>query len=162
MKKGKRTISKSKTYGFNPWADQIDAINAIITKTGAKEATVVRKLVDEALIARGRKVGDTEMATDAPGGDGAETLRAIQNLLVRLVGLTDKSLRVHDVSLALLQDTLAEARAGRKVSWEHLVTSLKERGLSIKEISKRFDDETTDAKNFAYSAAKEIKGRQKK
>ena len=38
-------------------------------------------------------------------------------------------MRVQDVGLALLQDTLAEARAGRKVSWEQLASNLKERRL---------------------------------
>lgn len=162
MRKAKRVISKTKTYGFNPWVDQFDAINQIMADTGEKESTVLRKLIDEALIARRRKTADKELAVESSEEGGTETLRAIQNLLIKLVGLTDKSLRVQDVSLALLQDTLAEARAGRKVSWEQLVAKLKEQGLSTKEISKRFADETVDAKNFAYVNAKEIKGRQKK
>lgn len=162
MRKAKRVISKTKTYGFNPWVDQFDAIKQIMADTGEKESTVLRKLIDEALIARRRKVADKELAVESSVGGGPETLRAIQDLLVRLVGLTDKSLRVQDVSLALLQDTLAEARAGRKVSWQQLVARLKEQGLNTKEISKRFDDETGDAKRFAYSAAKEIKSRQKR
>ena len=162
MRKAKRVISKTKTYGFNPWVDQFDAINQIMADTGEKESTVLRKLIDEALIARRRKVADKELAIESPVEGGAETLRAIQSLLVRLVGLADKSLRVQDVSLALLQDTLAEARAGRKVSWEQLAVRLKERGLSTKEISKRFEDETVEGKNFSYSTAKEIKRRQKR
>jgi hypothetical protein len=162
MRKAKRVISKTKTYGFNPWVDQFDAISQIMADTGEKESTVLRKLIDEALIGRRRKIADNELAMETSVKGGAETLRAIQSLLVRLVGLADKSLRVHDVSLALLQDTLAEARAGRKVSWEQLVARLKERGLSTKEISKRFEEETVEGKNFAYSTAKEIKRRQKK
>jgi hypothetical protein len=162
MRKAKRVISKTKTYGFNPWVDQFDAINQIMADTGEKESTVLRKLIDEALIARRRKTADKELAVASSEEGGAETLRAIQTLLIKLVGLTDKSLRVQDVSLALLQDTLAEARAGRKASWEQLVAKLKEQGLSTREISKRFEDETVDAKNFAYGNAKEIKGRQKK
>lgn len=162
MRKAKRVISKTKTYGFNPWIDQFDAISQIMADSGEKESTVLRKLIDEALIARRRKVADKELAMESSVEGGAETLRAIQNLLLRLVGLTDKSLRVQDVSLALLQDTLAEARAGRKVSWQQLAAGLKERGLSTKEISRRFEDETDDAKKFAYSTAKEIKSRQKR
>ena len=162
MRKAKRVISKTKTYGFNPWVDQFDAINQIMADTGEKESTVLRKLIDEALIARRRKTADKELAVESSEEGGTETLRAIQTLLIKLVALTDKSLRVQDVSLALLQDTLAEARAGRTVSWEQLVAKLKEQGLSTKEISKRFADETLDAKNFAYGNAKEIKGRQKK
>lgn len=162
MRKAKRVISKTKTYGFNPWVDQFDAISQIMADAGEKESTVLRKLIDEALIARRRKTADKELAVESSEEGGTETLHAIQRLLIKLVGLTDKSLRVQDVSLALLQDTLAEARAGRKVSWEQLVAKLKERGLSSRDISKRFEDETVDAKNFAYGTAKEIKGRQRK
>jgi hypothetical protein len=50
MKKSKRVISKSKTYGFNPWVAQVDAIRQIMEETGAKaESVVLRKLIDEAL-----------------------------------------------------------------------------------------------------------------
>jgi len=51
MRKPKRVISKTKVYGFNPWMDQLDAINQIIADTGEKESTVLRKLIDEALTA---------------------------------------------------------------------------------------------------------------
>jgi hypothetical protein len=62
--------------------------------------------------------------------------------------------------LALLQDTLAEARAGRKASWDHLTSKLKERGLSVRDLCQRFDDETTEARDFAYTTAKELKDNQ--
>jgi hypothetical protein len=162
MRKAKRLISKTKTYGFNPWVDQFDAISQIMSDTGEKESTVLRKLIDEALIARRRKIADDDLAIESTDEGAAGTLRAIQTLLVKLVGQSEKSLRVQDVGLALLQDTLAEARAGRKVGWEQLVSRLKERGLNTKEISKRFEEETIEAKDFAYSTAKEIKSRQKK
>jgi len=61
MRKAKRVISKTKTYGFNPWVDQFDAISQIMADTGEKESTVLRKLIDEALIARRRKVAHEEM-----------------------------------------------------------------------------------------------------
>ena len=92
----------------------------------------------------------------------AETLETIQTLLLKLIHQEETSLRIQDVSLALLQDTLAEARAGRKVGWEQLVSRFKEKGFNTKEISKRFEEETVEAKDFAYGTAKEIKSRQKK
>ena len=157
MRKGKRTISKTKTYGFQPWADQIDAINSIITKTGAKEATVVRKLVDEALAARRSKNAETEL-DDTPAPHGfAGTLEMIETLLLKMIRQGDTSLRTQDISLALLQDTLAEARAGRRVAWETSRTRMKDEGLSSEDIAERFEKETADAKRFAYGVAKEIK-----
>jgi hypothetical protein len=39
---------------------------------------------------------------------------------------------------------------------------MKEKGVSNAEIKKRFDTETNEARDFAYSAAKEIKRQQKK
>ena len=157
MRKGKRTISKSKTYGFQPWANQIDAINVIIAKTGAKEATVVRKLVDEALAARRSKHAETEPdETPAPQGIAA-TLETIETLLVKMIRQGDTSLRTQDISLALLQDILAEARAGRRVAWEGMTSQMKDEGLSSRDIAERFEKETAEAKRFAYGLAKEIK-----
>jgi hypothetical protein len=49
-------ISKSKSYGFNPWVDQVDAINQIMKETGERtESVLLRMLVDEALEARREK-----------------------------------------------------------------------------------------------------------
>jgi len=162
MRKAKRVISKTKTYGFNPWVDQFDAISQIMADTGEKESTVLRKLIDEALIARRRKVADEEVDKGLSEGSASETLQAIQALLVKLVQQGETSLRVQDVSLALLQDMFAETRAGRKAAWELLASGLKEKGVSNAEIKKRFDTETNEARNFAYSTAKEIKRQQKK
>ena len=39
LRKGKRKLSKTKTYGFNPWLDQIDSINTLIYRRGEKEST---------------------------------------------------------------------------------------------------------------------------
>jgi hypothetical protein len=160
MKKGKRTISKSKTYGFNPWADQIDAINAIITKTGAKEATVIRKLVDEALVARRLRQADVELEATSGVKGISEALETIQTVMMKLVKQGDTSLRTQDVSLALLQETLAEARAGRQVAWDSSKSKMKEDRMSSREIDERFEKETAEAKRFAYSVAKEIKDEQ--
>ena len=66
------------------------------------------------------------------------------------------------MSLALLQDMFAETRAGRKAAWELLASGLKEKGVSNAEVKKRFDTETSEARDFAYCTAKEIKRQQKK
>lgn len=157
MRKSKRTLSKSKMYGFNPWADQVDAINVIITKTGEKEATILRKLVDEALTARRIKEAGIESEESSPSEGIAEVVQTIQTLLLKLVRQGDTSLRMGDVSLALLQDTLAEARAGRKFAWDRAVPQMRDEGLSSSELTKRFERETADGKRFAYGVAKEIK-----
>ena len=52
-------------YGFNPWADQLDHINRIVAETGENEATILRKLIDEALIARRRKTADDELGSES-------------------------------------------------------------------------------------------------
>jgi hypothetical protein len=67
---------------------------------------------------------------------------------------------MQDVALALLQDTMAEARAGRKASWELGVATLREEWLSSSQIAKRFEAETSGAKDFAYGAAQEFKKQQ--
>jgi hypothetical protein len=160
MRKGKRTIAKAKTYGFNPWADQIDAINSIITKTGAKEATIIRKLVDEALVTRRLREAEVEIEQTTGAKGIAEALETFQTLLMKLVKQGDTSLRMGDVSLALLQDTLAEARAGRKFAWDRAAPQMKDEGLSSSDLTKRFEKETAEGKRFAYGVAKEIKNDQ--
>jgi hypothetical protein len=147
-------------YGFNPWVDQLDAINQIVADTGEKESTILRKLVDEALVERRRKIADAELG-ESPSAQGfAEALQTMQTLLLKLVRQGDTSLRMQDVSLALLQETLAEARAGRKASWEQAVPTLKEGGLTSSQIAKRFEAQTAEAKDFAYGAAQELKKQQ--
>src|SRR5437762_8869604 len=118
MRKSKRPISRAKMFGFNPWVDQLDDINQIVSESGENEATVLRKLVDEALLARRRKFADNELSETPSKQPASETLQSIQNLVLELVRQGETSLRMQDVSLALLQDTLAEARAGRKLTWE--------------------------------------------
>jgi hypothetical protein len=157
MRKVKRVISKSKMYGFNPWVDQLDAINQIMEQTGEKsESAVLRKLIDEALAARHMKVAQAELSESQPHSVD-DSIQIVQTLLLRLIRQGETSLRIQDVSLALLQDTLAEAYAGRKVSWSLAVPGLAENGLGPVEIAKRFEQETSDAKNHAYGIADEIK-----
>lgn len=151
-------------YGFNPWADQLDDINRIVAESGQNEATVLRKLIDEALIARRRKRADEELAeTTTEGGQSvADGLQMIERLLMKLVQQGDTTYRMQDVSLALLQDTLAEARAGRKLVWKQMAPGLKEQGLTVKEVAKKFDEETDDAKDFAYGQAQDLKKQQER
>ena len=160
MRKSKRAISKAKMYGFNPWVDQIDHINQLVAESGANEATVLRKLIDEALMARRRKVFDEQLEEPSSEQPVSGQLQAVERLLAKLVLQEEVSLRVQDVSLALLQDTLAETRAGRKATWEQVSSHLKERGLTRTDISKRFDDETKAAKSFAYGLARDLKRQQ--
>lgn len=156
MRKSKRVISKSKMYGFNPWVDQLDSINQIMSETGEKsESAVLRKLIDEALAARRSIVAQPGLTEPQPTGFG-EALQTIETLLLKLIRQGETSLRIQDISLALTQDTLAEAHAGRKASWSLAVASFKE-GLNASEVAKRFDDETKSAKNHAYGVADEIK-----
>jgi hypothetical protein len=35
-------------YGFNPWVDQIDQVNLLVSQSGETESTVMRRLLDEA------------------------------------------------------------------------------------------------------------------
>lgn len=147
-------------YGFNPWVDQIDHINQLVAESGANEATVLRKLIDEALMARRRRVFDEQLEEPSSEQPVSGQLQAVERLLAKLVLQEEVSLRVQDVSLALLQDTLAETRAGRKATWEQVSSHLKERGLTRTDISKRFDDETKAAKNFAYGLARDLKRQQ--
>jgi hypothetical protein len=158
MRKSKRVISKSKTYGFNPWVDQVDAINQIMEETGAKaESVVLRKLIDEALGAR-RKTRSEVAISEAPSGQGfGETLQTIQSLLLKLVRQGETSLRIQDVNLALLQDTLAEAYAARKVSWSIFTSASEKHGFGQDNGKEQFDEQTKEAKNYAYGVAEEIK-----
>jgi hypothetical protein len=81
----KRSIAKAKTYGFNPWADQIDALSVIMTKTGAREATILRKLVDEALVAHRLREAEVEIEQTTGAKGIADALETIQTLLMKLV-----------------------------------------------------------------------------
>src|SRR5207253_5754497 len=95
----RRKISRAKTYGFHPWRDQVDAIDKIVEETSVKESIVLRKLIDEALIARHRKIAEDELGEAASGQPVSETLQTTQNLLLKLVREGETSLRMQDVSL---------------------------------------------------------------
>ena len=61
MRKARRKISHGKMYGFHPWQDQVDAVDLIVKETGMSESIVLRKLLDEALVARRRLIADQEL-----------------------------------------------------------------------------------------------------
>src|SRR6267378_3751018 len=121
MRKSKRAILKSKVYGFNPWADQVPAINQIMEETGQRsEAPVVRDLVDEALSARRRNGGQVQIPeTSPPAHEFTETLNTIKTLLLRMIAEDETVSRMQGVALELLQETLAETRSGRMISWSN-------------------------------------------
>jgi hypothetical protein len=143
-------------YGFNPWVDQLDYINRIVAESGENEATVLRKLIDEALIARRQKVVNDALAPAPSEHPVTESLETIQTLLLKLVRQGETSLRMEDITMALAQDILGEARACRTLAWEQTVPSLREQGMSSHEIAQRFETQTAEAKKFAYRLAKEL------
>ena len=157
MKNKTRLISKAKSYGFNPWVDQVDAINQIMQETGERNASVLlRTLVDEALEAR-RKKRLSVPVTEADNEFGGR-LQSIESLLMRLVGEADVSFRIQDVCLALLQDVLAEAHATRRLSWERFVMpQLREQGIDGTELERQFMTQVGPAKDYAYGVAERIK-----
>src|SRR6266700_3713987 len=154
MRKSKRAILKSKVYGFNPWADQVPAINQIMEESGQRsEAPVVRDLVDEALAARRRNAGQVQSQETPPlTQEHAETLNTIQTLLLRLIAEDETVGRIQGLILELVQETLAEARSGRRVLWNNLVVQpLRERGMSSNDIERRFDVHTEESRSYAYA-----------
>jgi hypothetical protein len=143
-------------YGFNPWVDQLDDINRIVAESGENEATVLRKLIDEALIARRQKVVNDALAPVPSEHPVTESLETIQTLLLKLVRQGETSLRMEDITMALAQDILGEARVCRTLAWEQTIPFLKEQGMSSTEIAQRFETQTAEAKKFAYRLAKEL------
>jgi hypothetical protein len=154
----RRAISKSKTYGFNPWMDQIDSINQIMKESGeTTESVLLRKLVDEALAAR-RKKGQSLPLIQELDNESGDRLHTIETLLMSLVGQGDTSLRIQDMCLALLQDVLAEAHATHRISWEFVVVPrLRDEGIGEDELEHRFVLQADQAKDYAYGLAERIK-----
>jgi len=150
-------------YGFNPWTDQVDGVNQVMEETGEKsESAILRRLLDEALAARRLKAAEAALS-ELPFGQGfGEMLRAVETLLAKLVRQGETSLRMEDLSLALLQETLAATLADRKTTWTLVEAHLKERGLKDREIKQRFDALTTEANSQAYSTAQRINKSQRK
>jgi len=153
----RRVMAKAKVYGFSPWVDQVDAINQIMKDTGDKnESSVLRKLVDEALDARRKKIRSAPLTEESD--HAGVRLETIESLLIRLVRQGEISLRIEDVCLALLQDVLAEAYATRRLLWESLVLpQLRDAGIDSNELERRFVLQDNQAKNYAYGEAERIK-----
>src|SRR5262249_3809091 len=146
MARGRRVLSRAKTYGFHPWMDQVDAIDQIVKETGVKDSIVLRKLIDEALAARHKKVAEQEHGRRRTARYESDAIESLQVILAQVLRQGEVSLRVQDAILSILQENLAESRAGRKAAWEQLAEALKQRGVTAKDISKRFDKETSEAK----------------
>jgi len=153
----RRVMAKAKVYGFSPWVDQVDAINQIMKDTGDKnESALLRKLVDEALDARRKKIRSAPLTEESD--HAGVRLETIESLLIRLVRQGEISLRIEDVCLALLQDVLAEAYATRRLLWESLVLpQLRDAGIDSNELERRFVLQDNQAKNYAYGEAERIK-----
>jgi hypothetical protein len=154
----KRTLAK-KVTSFNMYLDQATQIQAIMEATGAdKDAPVLRTLLDEALAGRRRRAAGIQEPDQFRANPAvSETLEALQALLLRNIGLSEKSLQIGGLNLGLLQETLAEAHAARRVWWTDLsVPRLREKGRSSEEINLRFDGQTEDAKQYAYGVARQI------
>ena len=150
-------MAKAKVYGFSPWVDQVDAINQIMKDTGDKnESALLRKLVDEALDTRRKKIRAAPLTEESD--HAGVRLETIESLLIRLVRQGEISLRIEDVCLALLQDVLAEAYATRRLLWESLVLpQLRDAGIDSNELERRFVLQDNQAKNYAYGEAERIK-----
>ena len=153
----RRVMAKAKVYGFSPWVDQVDAFNQILKDTGDKnESALLRKLVDEALDARRKKIRSGPLTEESD--HAGVRLETIESLLIRLVRQGEISLRIEDVCLALLQDVLAESYATRRLLWESLVLpQLRDAGIDSNELERRFVLQDNQAKNYAYGEAERIK-----
>jgi len=149
-------MAKAKVYGFAPWVDQVDAINQIMEDSGERnESALLRKLVDEALDARRKKSESAPLTDQEHAGVRLET---IETLLMRVVRQGDVSLRIEDVCLALLQAILAEAYATRRLVWESLVLpQLRDAGIDMNELERRFVLQEDQANAYAYRLALQIK-----
>src|SRR4029078_8941239 len=153
----RRVMAKAKVYGFSPWVDQVDAINQIMKDTDDKnESALLRKLVDEALDARRKKIRSAPLTEESD--HAGVRLETIESLLIRLVRQVEISLRIEDVCLALLQDVLAEAYATRRLLWESLVLpQLRDARIGVNELQRRFALKEDEDKDYAYSLAERIK-----
>lgn len=160
MRTKKRTLVTNKVYGFNPWMDQLLSINQIMEATGQKsEAPIIRDLIDEALTARRRKTPAAESAAQStPTTELTDSLQTIQTLLLRLIEQGQTDFQIESLSFELLQETLAEARAGRMGFWESLaVPALKAQGKGTREIARLLENQSSEGKNFAYGLAEEVR-----
>jgi len=139
--------------------DQATQFQAIMEATATKEAQLVRQLLDEALAARRRKsVQSAEPEPPPPTQDISETLQTLQTLMLRMIGQGESTSQMQSVSLELLQEAVVEARGGRMSLLEFVAgPTLTDKGKSPDEISRLFDAQDEDAKDYAYGLAEDIK-----
>jgi hypothetical protein len=79
-------------------------------------------------------------------------------LLLKMVGQEETAFRVHSLSLELLQETLAEARAGRLDLGASVAVPMQTQDRICARGNPNLFDERTDAgRDFAYGLAEEIK-----
>ena len=157
LRGSKRAILR-KVTAVNLFADQATQIQAIMEATGAQEvAPVVRLLLDEALGARRRRsVHSAEPEPVPPPQQG--DLETIQTLLLKMIRQGESTFQMQSVSLELLQETVVEARGGRMSLLEFVARpTLTDKGKSADEISRLFDAQNEDAKDYAYGLGEEIK-----
>ena len=95
MTRPKRSISKIKIYAFQPWQDQITSIDQIVKDSGLEESIVLRKLVDEALIARHYKIANRLLGTKSSADALAET---VQFLGIETSKVTEQKLSIARVA----------------------------------------------------------------
>jgi len=77
---------------------------------------------------------------------------------MRVVRQGNVSLRIEDVCLALLQAILAEAYATRRLVWESLVLpQLRDAGIDMNELERRFVLQEDQANDYAYRRALQFK-----
>ncbi|HEY8224865.1 MAG TPA: hypothetical protein VIG25_06270 [Pyrinomonadaceae bacterium] len=159
MRTKKRTLLTTKVYGFNPWMDQVTAINELMDSLGQKsEAPIIRDLIDEALAARRRKSAQIETKPETQAAtDLIPILEIIQGLLLKLIAREDRAFRMQSVGFELIQETLLEAHAGRNILWETLVApALAGRGKSAYEIAELLEKHLDQGKDFSYGLAEEV------
>jgi hypothetical protein len=151
---GKRILSK-KVTSFNMYLDQASQIQAIMESTCVeKDAQVLRELLDEALAGRRRKIAQQLVLPETPSGVSSnnEILEIIQSLLLKLVEQGEKARFVRGISLELLQEALAESRAGRTLISKTIKLSSQDNAL-LKNVC---EDEIDQAKQHAFNLAIEI------
>lgn len=117
----KRTLSKH-VSSFNMYMDQVYQVRAIMEATGAaKDAPVIRELLDEALGARRRKQAGVYDSEEPPRQQLIETLHTLQTLLLKLIRREDIVFSRQSIGLRLLKEAVIEARSGREILFEELV-----------------------------------------
>ena len=126
-----------------------------------KDAQVLRELLDEALAGRRRKIAQQLTLPETPPAQAASTeaLDTIQTLLLKLVEQGEKARGVRGISLELLQETLAEARAARtRVTANDVESFAAHNG---EKIQNGLNADIDHARLYAYGLAVEIAKRQK-